>query len=212
MKKLMIAMGAVAFAASVHAAVVFNWYENGSIAKPNTVSPSSQYGTAETSGRVYLIDQAKYSQQTLFTALAATPNWTMATVTSLASANAYNSATLSASTKFGTVDTGTLSNGKASWEPDAKEYPGGNDYNFYQVLVDGENFYISDSIKVSALGTGTSAIKFANSESKSATGNVPTAATATFTAGGWYTAAPEPTSGLLLLLGMAGLALKRKRA
>ena len=30
-------------------------------------------------------------------------------------------------------------------------------------------------------------------------------------ASGW-TAAPEPTSGLLLLLGMAGLALKRKRA
>lgn len=30
--------------------------------------------------------------------------------------------------------------------------------------------------------------------------------------GGWATAAPEPTSGLLLLLGMAGLALKRKHA
>jgi len=27
-----------------------------------------------------------------------------------------------------------------------------------------------------------------------------------------YTAVPEPTSGLLLILGMAGLALKRKRA
>ena len=33
------------------------------------------------------------------------------------------------------------------------------------------------------------------------------------TATAWSTAAvPEPTSGLLLLLGMAGLALKRKRA
>ena len=31
-------------------------------------------------------------------------------------------------------------------------------------------------------------------------------------AGQGYTAVPEPTSGLLLLLGMAGLALKRKRA
>ena len=29
---------------------------------------------------------------------------------------------------------------------------------------------------------------------------------------GWYSAAPEPTSGILLLLGIAGLALKRKRA
>jgi len=32
-----------------------------------------------------------------------------------------------------------------------------------------------------------------------------------YASGGW-TAAPEPTSGLLLLFGMAGLALKRKRA
>ena len=36
-------------------------------------------------------------------------------------------------------------------------------------------------------------------------------ATITQAAGGW-TAVPEPTSGLLLLLGMAGLALKRKHA
>ncbi|MBR4616199.1 MAG: PEP-CTERM sorting domain-containing protein [Kiritimatiellae bacterium] len=35
--------------------------------------------------------------------------------------------------------------------------------------------------------------------------------TATQNASNWA-AVPEPTSGLLLLLGMAGLALKRKRA
>ena len=38
--------------------------------------------------------------------------------------------------------------------------------------------------------------------------------TATYAGAGWYQAAavPEPTSGLLILLGVAGLALKRKRA
>ena len=37
--------------------------------------------------------------------------------------------------------------------------------------------------------------------------------TKSITTGGFNTAvAPEPTSGLLILLGMAGLALKRKRA
>ena len=36
-------------------------------------------------------------------------------------------------------------------------------------------------------------------------------ASAGYSAPGWYNV-PEPTSGLLMLLGMAGLALKRKRA
>lgn len=35
--------------------------------------------------------------------------------------------------------------------------------------------------------------------------------TTTYAGAGWYQSAPEPTSGLLLLWGMAGLALRRKR-
>ena len=33
-----------------------------------------------------------------------------------------------------------------------------------------------------------------------------------YSATGWYTAVPEPTSGLLMLVGLAGLALRRRRA
>lgn len=54
-------------------------------------------------------------------------------------------------------------------------------------------------------------------QATTAIGSLPSSAigvTVDFTkTGSWdYTAAPEPTSGLLLLLGIAGMALKRKRA
>ncbi len=49
------------------------------------------------------------------------------------------------------------------------------------------------------------------STTNSAKFTIASQAAATAGAGAW-TAVPEPTSGLLLLLGMAGLALKRKRA
>ena len=69
------------------------------------------------------------------------------------------------------------------------------EYHFYFTSTDAAgNTYKSEIVAASALGTG--------------------AGVATFEGGGTWTAAavPEPTSGLLLLLGVAGLALKRKRA
>lgn len=72
-------------------------------------------------------------------------------------------------------------------------FEAGTQYNFYftaQDLVG--NTYKSETIKALAAGVGKTPIAFE--------GN------------GTWTAAPEPTSGLLLLLGVAGLALKRKRA
>ena len=66
----------------------------------------------------------------------------------------------------------------------------------------------SDIVAFTTLGTGNTTINFAEGD-----GFDTTYTFSTSTAGTWQaTAVPEPTSGLMLLLGMAGFALKRKRA
>ena len=77
-------------------------------------------------------------------------------------------------------------------------------YNFYFVIEDDGKVFNSATSDPSviksgiAAATATTTVGFANM------------ATATQTAGNWA-AVPEPTSGILLLLGMAGLALRRKQ-
>ena len=84
---------------------------------------------------------------------------------------------------------------------------GGSTYNFYLVIDDsGKTFdsALSDPAVIKsgiAAATATTTIAFGNMQS------------ATQTASNWVGGAvPEPTSGLLMLLGMAGLALRRRRA
>ena len=83
--------------------------------------------------------------------------------------------------------------------------------SFYEVLIDTANngVYISELITKDVEATGGTTYAFVNDGAykNPAFG----ADVTTFSGDGWYTAAPEPTSGLLLLFGLAGLALKRKR-
>ena len=73
-------------------------------------------------------------------------------------------------------------------------------WNFYFVVEDGgKTFTSSTKENVTIAAVGATSVAFGNM------------ASATQNASNWA-AVPEPTSGLLLLLGMAGLALKRKRA
>ena len=79
---------------------------------------------------------------------------------------------------------------------------------FFAIVAD-DDMYISKVAGKAAQSVGTASIAFGNqaTASKSVFGD------AAFASPGWYTTAvPEPTSGLLMLLGLAGLALKRKRA
>ena len=77
---------------------------------------------------------------------------------------------------------------------------GGNTYSFFFVVEnDAGAKFTSQTVSATAQATTTSNITFGNM------------ASATQASGAWV-AVPEPTSGLLMLLGMAGLALRRRRA
>ena len=101
------------------------------------------------------------------------------------------------------IKTASVSSGSiSSTFSDTTNTIGGNNYNFFFVLEANGYTFTSDTVLKAAQATDTTTIGFGNLK------------TATTTGGGWVSSAavPEPTSGLLLLLGMAGLALKRKRA
>ena len=77
----------------------------------------------------------------------------------------------------------------------------GNTYDFYFVMTDGVNSLTSAVKSVPAAATGTGTIGWGNQ------------ATYTSNADNWKSGGdvPEPTSGLLLLIGGAMLALRRKQ-
>ena len=73
-------------------------------------------------------------------------------------------------------------------------------WNFYFVIEDGGKTFTSDIKEgVTIAAVGATNVAFGNMQS------------ATQNASNWQSV-PEPTSGLLMLLGMAGLALRRRRA
>ena len=79
------------------------------------------------------------------------------------------------------------------------------DYNFYFVFVKDNNYWVSAQ-QTASIGTELDAAPTVSLSQSAGTTLLGGAAT------GSFGAVPEPTSGLLLLLGIAGLALKRKRA
>ena len=175
MKKLMLAVAAIATAVCAQAATVkwtgANIYEMGS-----TENKATWYLT-------YFISSADYSLTKAAEDLAAKKIGFVSTY-GVASATTNNGAA-----------TGTITTSAGNSES----------WTGYLVILNADT-----------LNKATYA--YVTSEATKATGSNGQQAMITFTsntgtqnAGNWH-AVPEPTSGLLLLLGMAGLALKRKHA
>ena len=182
MKKLIIALAAVAMAAVVQAATV-SW-GSGTIYTPGAEGAFTTTKAAASSVSYYLwtLDAETYASTTL--------DGIVKLDKSSATANGKNSAL----------------GGTVSYK-DTTTYDAKDTVNWAILFTytdgDSKEWYIANK------GSGTvddlgSALSFSNLASASST---------YATVGGWTAASvPEPTSGLLLLLGMAGLALKRKRA
>ena len=94
--------------------------------------------------------------------------------------------------------------GAISLGPTSGNYSAGDEISGYVVLFDTSDastagYYVGTGVVTKTVGASG--------------GNVTLDFGTVASAGGWQTTAvPEPTSGLLMLLGMAGLALRRRRA
>lgn len=115
------------------------------------------------------------------------------------SASLFCDALSSSALSVATVSSGTISNTTTEFDVTAVA---DTSYDFYFVITttyDSKEVTFTSATKaVKALDVGTANIAFGNMT------------TQTQASGAWA-AVPEPTSGLLMLLGMAGLALRRKR-
>jgi hypothetical protein len=185
MKKIMIACAAVALAAVAQAASI-NWEITGNswtLADGNKAAK----GTS-----VYLIDAAQWS--------------------------IIEAAVKGGQDTFTTADAGILGVGATSNTKGAvagtatsSALTAGTTYNFAYLVLEDDKYFASASVPTAAYDH-TDAVY---SETQTVSFGATQFSTGSLS-GGWQDVSssdvPEPTSGLLLLLGVAGLALKRKRA
>lgn len=120
--------------------------------------------------------------------------------------------TLDLTAQSGYLASGSVANGVINATLAANKFgafeQGSGDHNFYFVLVNDDKMFLSKTQNVSASATDTAvSITFGSQMTGSKLTTEGFSAT-----GQWAQVVPEPTSGLLLLIGMGALALRRKRA
>ena len=190
MKKLMMMLGIIAVAATTQAAtwICSNPYGLNAYDQPG--SEGQLY-----SGTVYLMNESTVSQAAFISAVLGASDYSAAFAAQVG--GAFSSMN---------IDDGAT-------EFDSAKYEAGTSQSFYVVALDTANngVYVSeltDPIGVSSVGDNVAEFYHDAAYANGAFANTQK----TFAGAGWYTAVPEPTSGLLMLVGLAGLALRRRRA
>lgn len=186
MKKLIMAVAIVCAAVvSQGAACAWNWTSTGTNAAKTFYGPE---GSTIAGAMVYLFDAGVVSQGDLVTAVRGGSD--ISTLSSIGNATLDANSRLAATT---IADYGT----------------DGKTYAFYMAIVQGDYVFVSDP-KTGLVASEMSPPSVSFSGIKTQTSN--NLGSADYSSAGWYQTVPEPTSGLLMLLGMAGLALRRRRA